>query len=107
MKMMRIGSPPRLGTLAFVCILALCTFGFFALDAGSKVPVGFDADGWTAYRKRNVALLLYAGAGLLAWLVGRATSVPWLRTLLLALLVLITVVLIAALSSANLSLRNH
>lgn len=106
MRMMKVGPPPRLGTVAFLCVLALSAFGFFALKAGAKVPVQFDFDGWTTFQKRNLAMLMYAGGATLTWLVGRAASIGWVRLLMVGILVLLAITEIAALSSANLTLRS-
>lgn len=97
--MMRIGPPPRLGTIAFVCVLALSVFGFFALGARAKVPVQFDTEGWTTYQRRDVAMLLYAAGATVAWLIGRAARIAWVKTLMIALLLLLVAMEIAALSS--------
>lgn len=107
MRRLLSGPPPRLGTVAFVCILALSIFGFLTLRSGAKVPVQFDMDGWTTFKKRDIAMLLYAAGGTLGWLIGRAAKLFWLRWLMTAFLLALVITEIAAISSAHEIIRSR
>ena len=77
-------------------MVALSIIGFVVVDATAQVHTQFDQNGWTTSFSRNTALLLMAGAGVLAAfvlsvVVRTRQELPWLRWFAIAVMTLLPV----------------